>query len=230
MGSSTVGKWEPQIVLGLSVQILFCWIYFSLIQFWQIWENDLFKEKLNWHFKSKSHIYTHIDVQTHWFEPNEDIMAILLCMTYYKICLKISQCVVWSITILRLCSILAEMLEMFKLNSIVINCRNNWNLSICPVSFKFYCSLIESLESIYPVGLTVDDIQGYSGGSYQLHVRYDLSVSNLTHSEKDLSDCKFKMVRFIVGAPWTNPNEYWHCGLRGFLLPKRIINPSVSFS
>ena len=100
-----------------------------------------------------------------------------------------------------LCSILAELLEMFKLISIVINPRNNWNLLICPMAFKFYCSLMESLESIYPVGLTVDDIQGYSGGSYQIHVRYDLSVSNLTHSVKDLSHCKFKMVRFVVGAP-----------------------------
>ena len=102
---------------------------------------------------------------------------------------------------MRLCSILAEMLEMFKLNSIVINCRNNWNLLICRVAFKFYCSLMESLESIYPVGLTVDDIGGYSGGSYQLHEIYDLSVSNLTHSVKDLSYCKFKIVRFIVGTP-----------------------------
>ena len=110
-----------------------------------------------------------------------------------------------------------------QFNSIVINSRNDWNLLICPMAFKFYCSLIESLESIYPVGVRVDDIQGYSGGSYQFHVRYDLSVSNLTHSVKDLSHCKFKIVRFIVGATWTNPNEYWHCDLINFFLPKWII-------
>ena len=57
---------------------------------------------------------------------------------------------------------------------------------------------MESLESIYPVGLTVDDIQGYSGGSYQLHVRYDLSGSNLTHSVKDLSTVNLKWCNLLL--------------------------------
>ena len=45
-------KWAAQSVLGSRVQVLlevsFFAEFFSLIQFWQIWQNDLFKENLEW--------------------------------------------------------------------------------------------------------------------------------------------------------------------------------------
>ena len=63
MEISTVGKavgkawdkrWALQKVLGLRVQVLLevaflLNLFFSaLIQFWQIWQNDLFTENLEW--------------------------------------------------------------------------------------------------------------------------------------------------------------------------------------
>ena len=45
-------KWAAQSVLPLRVQLTvtgnFFAEFFSLIQFWQIWQNDLFTDKLEW--------------------------------------------------------------------------------------------------------------------------------------------------------------------------------------